>query len=73
MLVGASVTLLGACAAPNEYSTYEPEYKTSMFAEKNWTFWNDNDDQEKKVMVENSMEEDMSEPMSIQIPAGRTE
>ena len=65
LLAGASVVLLSACSSPFEYNTYEVDKKPSSYGKDSWTFRGDNDDQEEKVMVNNSMEEDMSAPVDL--------
>ena len=67
MLAGASITLLGACAAPNEYRTYEvnkePSSYTAEEETKSWIFWGGSE--EEKEMMEKQIEEETNEPVDI--------
>ena len=70
LIAGASTALLTACAAPNEYNTYEVNKPASSYqtkTEESWKwsdmkFWGGEEDSMEEDM---DMKEDMSEPMDI--------
>ena len=71
LLAGASVALLGACSAPNEYSTYEPDHSVSSYNPKSWSMWKKNDAAEVEI-TEMSAADDTT-PMDITPNSGRVE